>query len=106
MSNIRTNHLLSALNLNTINPWVKVDFMKNTSLYIKILNTHIQHLFFDTHYPFRILYLPKQIQIIVVHRKTGLKCELKDFLYLYTKNLQTSHKNWFFSTHNHLDFCG
>ena len=43
-----------------------------------ILNAHIYYIFLKAQYPFSILYLPTQIQMDIVYRKTRFKHEISD----------------------------
>ena len=47
--------------------------------------------FSTTQYPFRMIYLPTLIQIDIVCRKTGIKCEFQDFLCTNINNYLTIH---------------
>ena len=49
----------------------------NQFVHQKSLISTLNICFQTTHYPFRITYLPTQIQVVIVYRKTGFKRGLK-----------------------------
>ena len=54
--------------------------MENTKILLYIRNLKYEHLTPTTQHPFSILNLPTQIQMNIVHRKTGFKREFLRFL--------------------------
>ena len=55
---------------------------------MEMINTHIQHLYFnhDAQYPFSILCLTTQIQMDIVYKKNDFKCEMNNHLICFEKN--------------------